>query len=85
MITYIWDRVLTLAAREADIVGLTGGAGRKGESDLPEPDVLALPAVMTGTHRDIADTLRDYRDSRHDRPTVHRTAPLPREGNTCTT
>jgi hypothetical protein len=27
VITYIWDRVLTLAAREADIVGLSGGAG----------------------------------------------------------
>jgi hypothetical protein len=85
VITYIWDRVPTLAAREANIVGLTSGAGRKGESDLPEADVLALPGVMTGTPRDIADTLRDYRDSRHDRPTVHRTAPLPREGNTCKT
>ena len=27
------DRVLALAARRADIVGLTGGPGRKGESD----------------------------------------------------
>jgi probable F420-dependent oxidoreductase len=104
------DRVLTLAAREMDIVGLTGGRGRKGESDplaarvafvrdaagdrfadlelnlmisaapsdssarpdlsfprrhapdLPEAEVLAFPGVMTGTPRDIADTLRDYRD-----------------------
>jgi probable F420-dependent oxidoreductase len=104
------DRVLTLAARRADIVGLTGGPGRKGESDplaarvafiraaagdrfadlelnlmisaapsessakpdlamprrhapdLPEADLLAFPGVMTGTPRDIADTLRDYRD-----------------------
>jgi probable F420-dependent oxidoreductase len=104
------DRVLTLAARGADIVGLTGGPGRKGESDplaarvafvrdaagdrfadlelnlmisaapsdssarpdlsfprrhapdLPEAEVLAFPGVMTGTPRDIADTLRDYRD-----------------------
>jgi len=104
------DRVLTLGARQADIVGLTGGQGRAGESDplaarvafvraaagdrfadlelnlmisaapsdssakpdlsfprrhapdLPEEEVLAFPGVMSGSPRDIADTLRDYRD-----------------------
>jgi hypothetical protein len=44
VITYIWDRVLTLAAREADIVGLTGGAGRTGEFDLPEETCWHFPA-----------------------------------------
>lgn len=104
------DRVLTLAARTAEIVGLTGGPGRAGEADplaarvafvraaagdrfgdlelnlmisaaptassatpdlafprrhapdLPNADVLAFPGVMSGSPRDIADTLRDYRD-----------------------
>lgn len=101
---------LGLGARQADIVGLTGGQGRAGESDplaarvafvrdaagdrfadlelnlmisaapsdssakpdlsfprrhapdLPEGEVLAFPGVMSGSPRDIADTLRDYRD-----------------------
>src|SRR4051794_23226492 len=104
------DRILTLAARQADIVGLTGGQGRPGESDplaarvafvreaagdrfadlelnmvisaapsessatpdlsfprrhapdLPDDDLLAFPGVMSGSPRDIADTLRDFRD-----------------------
>jgi probable F420-dependent oxidoreductase len=104
------DRVLTLAAHAAQIVGLTGGPGRAGEADplaarvafvrdaagdrfadlelnlmisaaptdssaipdlqfprrhapdLPEAEVLAFPGVMQGSPRDIADTLRDYRD-----------------------
>jgi probable F420-dependent oxidoreductase len=104
------DRVLTLAARTAQIVGLTGGPGRQGEADplaervafvraaagdrfadlelnlmisaapsdsspmpdlsfprrhapdLPDEEVLAFPGVMSGSPRDIADTLIDYRD-----------------------
>jgi probable F420-dependent oxidoreductase len=104
------NRVLTLAARTAHIVGLTGGPGRAGEADplaarvafvrdaagdrfadielnlmisaaptdsspmpdlsfprrhapdLPDEEVLAFPGVMSGSPRDIADTLRDYRD-----------------------
>jgi hypothetical protein len=35
---------------------------RRHAPDLPEADLLAFPGVMTGTPRDVADTLRDYRD-----------------------
>jgi probable F420-dependent oxidoreductase len=102
------DRLLTVAARHADIVGLTGANSRaiddplaervefvrKGAGDrfgdlelnlaitavptdnsgmpdlsltrrfaptLSDEELLALPAVLTGSPRDIADTLRGYR------------------------
>lgn len=105
------DRLLTVAARQADIIGLTGGqpitdtadpladriefvrqrAGdRFGELELNiaitalprdgsgQPDLsitrralphmsddelLATPAVLSGSTRDIADTIRGYRDT----------------------
>ena len=105
------DRVLTIAARRANIVGLTGSdvgkgvddplaervafvkdaAGERFDSlelniaitasptdasgmpdltltrryvgDMPEEQVLALPAVLSGTPRDIADKLRGLRDT----------------------
>ncbi|MBV8294423.1 MAG: TIGR03621 family F420-dependent LLM class oxidoreductase [Mycobacterium sp.] len=102
-------RLLTLAARQADIIGLTGandaGAGNSlaervefvraaagdrfadlelnlaitGVSDssgkpdlsmtrryaptLSDEELLALPAVLSGSPRDIADTLRGYRET----------------------
>jgi probable F420-dependent oxidoreductase len=102
-------RLLTLAAQQADIIGLTGandaGAGNSlgervefvraaagdrfadlvlnlaitGVSDssgkpdlsmtrryaptLSDEQLLALPAVLSGSPRDIADTLRGYRDT----------------------
>ncbi len=104
------DRLLTVAARHADIIGLTG-ANADGIADplaerirflrhaardrfedlelnlvitavpatgstepdlsmtrryaptLSEPELLALPAVLTGSPRNMADTLRGYRDS----------------------
>jgi probable F420-dependent oxidoreductase len=104
------DRLLTVAARDADIVGLTGANPRAIDDPLAEriefvrtragerfgelelnlaitavpadnsgmPDLsltrryaptlsdeelLALPAVLTGSPRDIADTLRGYRET----------------------
>jgi probable F420-dependent oxidoreductase len=102
-------RILTLAAQQADIIGLTGandaGAGnslaervefvraaagdrfadlelnlaitgvsdRSGKPDLKmtrryaptlsDEELLALPAVLSGSPRDIADTLRGYRET----------------------
>jgi probable F420-dependent oxidoreductase len=103
------DRVLTLAARRADIIGLTGAkvrdvddplaervefvrnaAGdrfdslelnlaitavpadgartpdlsmtRRYTSDLSDEEILAMPSVLTGTPREMADTLSGYRD-----------------------
>jgi probable F420-dependent oxidoreductase len=103
------DRLLTIAAQQADIIGLTGGQPIGDESDLfaeriefvrraaggralelnlaitamprdesGQPDVsftrqflphlshaelLSTPAVLSGSTRDIADTLRGYRDT----------------------
>ncbi|PEG33751.1 F420-dependent oxidoreductase [Mycolicibacterium agri] len=103
------DRLLTIAAQQADIIGLTGGQPISDESDLfaeridfvrraagdrslelnlaitamprdesGQPDVsitrrflphlsheelLSTPAVLSGSTRDIADTLRGYRDT----------------------
>jgi probable F420-dependent oxidoreductase len=105
------DRLLTLAARRADIVGLTGGAPITAEADplaervafvrsaagdrfdelelnlaitavpsdssgrpdltlarrylpqLSDDELLALPSVLAGSPRDIADTLRGYRET----------------------
>jgi probable F420-dependent oxidoreductase len=102
-------RLLTLAAQQADIIGLTGandaGAGnslgervkfvraaagdrfadlelnlaitgvsdssgkpdlsmtRRYAPDLSDEQLLALPAVLSGSPRDIANTLRDYRET----------------------
>ena len=105
------DRLLTVAARQADIIGLTGGqpiteasnpladriefvrsaAGERfddlelniaitalprdesGEPDLSitrralpgmsDEELLATPAVLSGSTQDIADTIRGYRDT----------------------
>lgn len=104
------NRLLTIAARQADIIGLTGAdnhgaddvlaeridfvraaAGerfaelqlnlaitavpsdnsgipdlamaRRGTPGLSDEELLALPAVLSGSPRDIADTLRGYRDT----------------------
>lgn len=105
------DKLLTLAAQRADIIGLTGGAPITPDSDpladriafvkaaagdrfaelelniavtamptdysgrpdlsitrrfLPElsdDEILQTPAVLSGTPRDIADTIRHYRDT----------------------
>ncbi len=105
------DRLLTVAARHADIVGLTGGqpitdasdpladridfvrsaAGerfddlelniaitalprdesgrpdlsitRRALPDMSDEELLATPAVLSGSTRDIADTIRRYRDT----------------------
>jgi probable F420-dependent oxidoreductase len=104
------DRLLTVAARNADIVGLTGASVRGADDPLAErvafvrtaagarfddleldlaitaapadnsgiPDLsltrryapalsdeelLAMPAVLTGSPRDMADTLRGYRET----------------------
>ena len=104
------DRVLSLGARQADVVGLAGGRGRAGESDplgarvafiqeaagdrfadielnlmisaapsdssampdlsfprrhandLTDEQIMSFPGVVSGSPRDIAATLRDYRD-----------------------
>src|SRR5882757_10845106 len=102
------DRVLTLAARHADIIGLTGARVRDVDDplaeriefvrnaagdrfaglelnlaitavpsdnsgkpdlaltrrfvDLSDEELLALPSVLSGSPREIADTLRGYRD-----------------------
>jgi probable F420-dependent oxidoreductase len=105
------DRIVTLAAQQADIIGLTGGRADTTASDplaervefvkqaagdrfaklelnmvitavphdgsgipdlsltrrhaptLSDDELLKLPNVLTGTPRDMADTLRHYRDS----------------------
>jgi probable F420-dependent oxidoreductase len=103
------DRVLTLAARHADIIGLTGakvravddplaeriefvrnaagdrfdllelnlaitalppdgetvpdlGMTRRYASDLSDEEILAMPSVLGGSPREIADTLSGYRE-----------------------
>ncbi|MGF2945691.1 LLM class F420-dependent oxidoreductase [Mycobacterium sp. Lab-001] len=104
------DRVLTLAARHATVIGLTGSrvrdvddplaervdfvrsaAGdrfaslelnlaitavptdgsrvpdltmtRRYASELPDDELLRMPSVLSGTPREMADTLRGYRDT----------------------
>jgi len=104
------DRLLTLAAQRADIIGLTGGGVKTDDADpladriafvrraagdrfddlelnlsvtamplddsgvpdltiprrflpdLSDEQILATPAVLSGSTRDIADTIRGYRD-----------------------
>ncbi|WP_396904251.1 LLM class F420-dependent oxidoreductase [Mycolicibacterium phlei] len=104
------DKLLTLAAQRADIIGLTGGAPITGDDDpladriafvraaagerfadlelnlsvtampvagsgrpdlsiprrflpgLSDEQILATPAVLSGSTRDMADTIRRYRD-----------------------
>jgi probable F420-dependent oxidoreductase len=98
------DRVLTIAARQAQIIGIAGGSSlservdfvrgaagdrfddvelnltitgvprdssgipslslaRRYAPDLSDEELLKLPGVLTGTPRDIADTLRAHRET----------------------